>query len=145
MSFSTVYVVGGTLDKVRSVGRLEEGRLDAPFMPTKTIPYIKGDTIEVASNQRGYSKTVELEFDAELLSVAVGASRYAHWDSWSVKVGNDTIISSIYTKDMPEGVNLMVAHPVPAGTKVTFQYDNKSMSNKYAWFNLQFLKDSTAE
>ena len=47
MSFQISYVSGGMLDRVRTVNRLEGGRLDAPFMPTFTEPYIKGRQVEV--------------------------------------------------------------------------------------------------
>lgn len=145
MSFGANIVVGGELDRVGQVGRLNSGRLDYPFMPTKTIPYIKGKMLEVPGTTGTFDVRFIPEFDIELVSVAVGASRYHPTDNWSVFIGDDVkdnyIFDEIYTKDLPEGAYLMAVCTVKAGTPITFRFDNRGGQSKYVWVNFQCLRD----
>lgn len=140
MSFTIVYVAGGMLDKVRSVTRLESGRLDAPYMPTLTKPYVKGRYLDIQGKVGTTKDTFRLDFDAEILSIAFGSSKYQARDYINVYVGSMKIIDSLYTKELPEGINLMVAQPVPAGTEIRLEFVNAGGAAKTIWFNYQFLK-----
>lgn len=140
MSFSIVYVGGGILDKVRSVTRLEGGRFDAPYMPTLTEPYIKGRQVQVAGAVGKTTDTFTLDVNTELLSIAIGADKYQPRDYWNLYVGETKIVDTVYTKELPEGINLMVVQPVPAGTPVRLEFFNEGGAAKQVWFNLQFLK-----
>jgi hypothetical protein len=140
MSFSIVYVGGGMLDKVRSVSRLESGRLDAPYMPTLTEPFIKGRRIEIPGQVTTVTDTFKLNFPVELLSIAIGADKYQSKDYWNLFVGEAPIIETIYTKQLPEGINLTVVKPIPANTPITFSFVNEGGAPKTVWYNLQFLK-----
>jgi len=145
MSFGANVVVGGELDRVGQVGRLNSGRLDHPFMPLKTVPYIKGVMLEVLGEVKTFDVQFIPEFDIELASVAVGASRYQSRDSWSLYIGEDKknnyIFDEIYTKDLPEGAYLMAVKVVEAGTPITFRFDNQGGQSKYVWVNFQCLRD----
>lgn len=141
MSFGANLIVGGDLD---SVGRLRGGRLDYPFMPTKTNPYTKGLFLEVPGEVGVYSITYVPEFDIELVAVAVGASRYQPRDNWSLYVGDERkencIFDTIYTKDLPEGIYLMAVKTVGAGTPIIFKFNNEGGQSKYVWINYQCLR-----
>jgi hypothetical protein len=140
MSFQIVYVGGGMLDKVRSVTRLESGRLDDPYMPTKTEPYIKGRMIEIPDKFGVFQDVFKLDHDVELMTVSVAANRYAVKDNWYVYIDSQTVFDEIYTKNLPEGCYLMVAKKVPANTPITFKFHNDSGTAKSVWINYQFLE-----
>ncbi|MBG9790489.1 Low copy number virion structural protein [Brevibacillus laterosporus] len=115
------------------------GRLDPPFMPTKTNPFIEGIMVE----SMGIGKTVKqytVAEDAELLAVSVGTSFYEPKDHWNLHVGNHTICRNIYTKDLPEGMYLTAIIPTPKDTLIQFEYFNEGGTNKYVWVNYQMLK-----
>jgi hypothetical protein len=145
MSFGANVVVGGELDRVGQVGRLNSGRLDYPFMPTKTSHYTEGVILEVLGQIGEFDVVFTPEFDIELTSIAVGASRYHPIDNWSVFIGEDVkenyLCRTIYTKDIPEGIQLMAVKSVPKGTPITFRFDNKGGQSKYVWVNFHCLRD----
>lgn len=149
MSFGANIVVGGELDRVGQLGRLNSGRLDHPFMPSKTVPYIKGVLLEVPGMVGEFDTQFIPEFDIELVSVAVGASEYHPRDNWSVFIGDDTpnnyIFDEIYTKDLPEGAYLMAVKVVEKGTPITFRFANEGGRAKYVWVNFQCLRDEVEE
>lgn len=143
MSFGASVVVGGELD---SVNRLRGGRLDYPFMPTKTKAYTEGIILEVPGRIGEFEITYEPPQDIELTSIAVGANRYHPTDNWSVYIGEDNTIEdnyickNIYTKDLPEGIQLMAVRTVKAGEKITFVFNNLGGMSKYVWVNYQGLR-----
>lgn len=145
MSFGANVVVGGELDRVGQVGRLNSGRLDYPFMPTKTVPYIKGMMLDVLGTIQNFDIVYTPSFDIELASVAVGASEYNLRDNWSLFIGNDVadnyVFETIYTKDLPEGAYLMAVKTITAGTPITFRFTNESGRAKHVWVNFQCLRD----
>lgn len=145
MSFGANIVVGGELDKVGQVGRLNSGRLDYPFMPTKTLSYTEGQLLNVPGSVGVFDITYSPPMDMELTSIAVGANRYHPTDNWSVFIGDDSeinyICKNIYTKDVPEGIQLMAVRTVKAGETITFRFDNRGGQSKYAWINYQGLRD----
>lgn len=114
------------------------GRLDPPFMPTKTNPFIEGIMVE----SKGIGKVeniLAVEEDAELLSIAVGASTYEPKDYWNLYVGTKLVCKKIYTKDLPEGMYLTAIIPVKKGDTFHFEYFNEGGKNKYVWVNYQML------
>lgn len=119
------------------------GRFDPPFMPTKTRPYTKGNQMELPGAIMEQVQEVIFPFDVELVSIAVGASKYQARDYWELYIGDDPVplLETIYTKDLPEGNYLMAVVPIEAGTKITFKFMNESGSAKFVWFNLQCLRD----
>lgn len=145
MSFGANIVVGGELDRVGQVGRLNSGRLDYPFMPTKTSPYTEGLLLEIPGMVGDFSIDYTPSVDVELTSIAVGATRYHPTDSWNVFVGADLdknyICKNIYTKDVPEGIQLMAVKTIKAGETITFKFNNRGGQAKYAWINYQGLRD----
>lgn len=115
------------------------GRLDPPFMPTKTNPYIEGVMVEAQSAGKVESKLL-LTDDCELLSVAVGVSHYEAKDYWNLYVGEKLVCRNIYTKDIPEGMYLTAIIPCPSGTQLHFEFFNEGGKPKYVWVNYQTLK-----
>lgn len=140
MSFSIVYVGGGVLDKVRSVSRLEGGRLDAPFMPTLTEPAILGYRLEVPASFDTATYATRTVSNGELLSVAVACDKYQDRDCWSLEVNGQMLVEKVYTKQLPEGLNFMVAKFTGPGTEIKFHFHNEGGAAKTVWFNLQFLR-----
>ncbi|BAU28167.1 hypothetical protein DFP93_101244 [Aneurinibacillus soli] len=124
-----------------TVAELSGGRLSWPFFPSKIKPFVKGFCLEVPGISGVHRMTYSPPMDAELLSVAVGASRYDSKDNWSVEINGERFIESIYTKDLPEGMYLMVVKPVLTGDEMKFVFDNQSGEPKEVWFNYQFLID----
>lgn len=122
-----------------NVGYVAGGRFDAPFWPSKTIPYIKGRILKVGtiSTQVEY----KVPFDAEFFGVAVGASKYNTEDNWTVAVNGVPIVETIYTKDLPEGMFFTALIQLNKDDVITFIFDNASAVPKDVWFNYQFLRD----
>ncbi|MWV43093.1 Low copy number virion structural protein [Paenibacillus sp. HJL G12] len=114
------------------------GRLDPPFMPTKTDPYIEGTIIE-SQGGKNDSKLVVTE-DCELLSIAVGVSDYEPKDYWNLYVGDKLVCRNIFTKDVPEGMYLTAVIPCKAGTQFHLEYFNVGGKPKFVWVNYQMLK-----
>lgn len=84
------------------------------------------------------SKT--FDFDVELTSFSMACSKYFDTDEWTLKVGADTIVEHVFTKDLPEGVPFMAVIPVPAGTPLTFVFHNTEQQPKNIWYNFHLLK-----
>lgn len=124
-----------------SISYVAGGRFDPPFMPTKTEPYIKGNLMEFVE---GSEQTMVKEFiapiDMEFLSVAVASSRYYPKDNWDLKVNDQVICESIFTKDLPEGIFFVATITVNKGDTITFTFKNVENIPKFVWFNYQFLK-----
>lgn len=114
------------------------GRLDPPFMPTKTMPFIEGTMFESRGGKVD-SKLV-VEEDCELLSIAVGVSDYEPRDYWNLYVGDKLVCKHIYTKDVPEGMYLTAVIPCEAGTQFHMEYFNEGGKPKFVWVNFQMLK-----
>lgn len=145
MSFQIDYIGGGILDKIRSINRLESGRLDGPHMPKLVRPYIVGGILECSGDNTFIGK---LKFDrpVELLLVAVDGESYHIKDSWEVIIGDTTerYIDTVTSTKYPEGLNLMVAHPIPAETEIRFLFHNYSGEDKKVWYHFQFLCEEGA-
>jgi hypothetical protein len=124
-----------------AVSYVAGGRLDPPFYPTKTQPYVKGIRLSTGSSDPVSTHLYTMPIDGELISVAIACSRYADADYWSLLVNGKTIAETIYTKELPEGLFFMVAHPIKAGDVLELQFYNASSTAKSVWVNYQFLVD----
>ncbi|ANB66132.1 hypothetical protein GFC29_3809 (plasmid) [Anoxybacillus sp. B7M1] len=122
-----------------AVSYVAGGRFDPPFMPTKRFPFIEGIRIEMSSSEPVVVHKYTVPQDAELISIAMAASRYYDTDYWGVKVNGKVLAKSIYTKDLPEGLYLMVVVPLKAGDEIELTYTNASQTGKAVWFNYQML------
>lgn len=115
------------------------GRFDAPFFPTKGTPFIKGRRVSINGSTAEDVYVVPAQM--ELLTIALGASKYHDEDNWSLTVDGVTLFESVYTKDVPEGFYFMVVKEVQVGSEIKFTFNNESGSSKIIWLNYQFLKD----
>ena len=122
-----------------NVGYTAGGRLDAPFYPSKPMPFIKGFILEVGSTPT--QKEYVLDRDAEFLGVAFAMSEYDTHDNVSVRVNGRNILETVYTKDLPEGIFFTTLIPLKQGDSVVFVFNNVSQKPKDVWFNFQFLID----
>lgn len=123
------------------VGYVAGGRFDPPFYPTKQKPYVKGLMLPVPDGGGLHLLPFILPHDAELLSIAVGSSRYDAQDYWDVKVNGVMVCETIYTKDLPEGMYLMAIIPLAVGDRIEFIYHAQSGAGKHVWVNYQMLRD----
>ncbi|MGG0666445.1 Low copy number virion structural protein [Viridibacillus arvi] len=115
------------------------GRFDAPFFPTLTEPFIKGIRIVVNKNDAFVTNTYTITKKSELISIAIACDRYNDSDNWDLIVKGKAIVESVYTKELPEGLFLMVAHPLKSGDIVELRYKNNSGRSKNVYINYQFL------
>lgn len=115
------------------------GRLDAPFYPSKPVPFVKGFIMEVELGSLSADYT--LERDAEFLGVAFAASEYDTQDNVTVQVNGVNVLETIYTKDLPEGIFFTVLIPLIVGDVITFVFNNESRRPKDVWYNFQMLVD----
>lgn len=116
------------------------GRFDPPFMPTKTNPFIKGIRVPVTNDMGEAVHTYTIGHEkAELVSVAIAASRYEDRDNWSLLVNGKLMMDEIYTKELPEGMYLMVIVPLKQGDQLEFRFKNASLTSKSVWLNYQML------
>lgn len=115
------------------------GRFDSPFYPTKGKPFIKGRRVLI--NSDFVEDTYVVPFDMELITIAIGASRYNDSDYWSLLIDGELIFDTIYTKDVPEGFYFMVVREVQQNSEIVFKFYNDSGASKTVWLNYQFLKD----
>ncbi len=115
------------------------GRFDFPFFPTKGTPFIKGRRIRIDDDV--VEDVYHVPYNMELLTIAIGASRYNDADNWSLYVDGDLLFDTVYTKDVPEGFYFMVVKEVVPGSEIVFKFNNDSGAYKTVWLNYQFLKD----
>jgi len=116
------------------------GRYDFPFMPTKTNPFIKGIRVPVTNDMGVATHTYIVGHErAELVSIAIAASRYEDLDNWSLYVNDRLMIDEIYTKELPEGMYLMVLVKLLKGDSIKFEFRNSSLTSKSVWLNYQML------
>ncbi|WP_338749772.1 Low copy number virion structural protein [Bacillus sp. FJAT-52991] len=123
------------------INYLGGGRLDAPFFPTKTQPFIKGIRVEVTAGAPAAIHVHTVDRESELISIAIACSRYDDTDNWDLAINGRLIVESVYTKELPEGLFLMVAHQLMHGDKIELRYKNESARAKSVWVNYQFLTD----
>lgn len=132
-------VLGGELD------RLNSGRLDFPFMPTKTRPFAEGQVLEVPGRIADFDLEYIVPKDMELHCIALACSVYHPIDNWSIFIGEDKpenyLLKTIYTKDLPEGFQLMALIPLKKDDKLTLRFHNLGGKAKWVWINYQALTD----
>jgi len=150
MSFTVSYQVGGRVDKVKQVAQVsvveEVKRINFPehLFPTKHRPFTKGFRMSIPAMTGTYETVYTPEEDMELVDIGIACSGYADNDYWELLVGDYKVVETMYTKELPEHINmgttLYVVHAVPAGTPMRLQFHNDSGTSKTVWFNLRFLR-----
>ena len=70
------------------------GRMDPPFMPTKTYPHIKGIRVPVSGADPLVTDVYQVTKDAELVSLAIACSRYDDNDHWSFYINGQQVCDS---------------------------------------------------
>lgn len=144
MAFNTTYSAGGQLDKVTVIEEVKKVNLPAHLFPTKTRPFTKGFRIEVPTLLGPYTKEFTPDVDMELLDVSLACSGYGDDDYWELEIGEEKIIETMYTKELPQhintGTNMYTVEHIPAGTTIKLSFYNTSQTSKTVWFDLRFLK-----
>jgi len=125
-------------------GQVRVMDLPHPLYPRKRRPYIKGLQLIVNPVAQTFTTTYTPSEDVELLSIAMAASGYSLGDYWWVDVGQERILDTIYTKELPESVLLgtpwSIVYPVTAGTPIKLSFHNASGTGKRVWWNLHMLR-----
>ena len=144
---SPTYNVGGVMDDVKRVRVVDEvKKINFPphLFPELSRPFTKGFRMEVPPLRGLYQKTYTVPQDMELIDVGLACSGYGDEDFWELQVGPNKIIETMYTKELPQHINmgatLYVVEKIPAGTDITLYFRNNSSSSKTVWFDLRFLK-----
>ncbi|MEK3920166.1 MULTISPECIES: hypothetical protein [unclassified Paenibacillus] len=136
MAFNVSYIAGGVIDKVRE--------LPYPHFSKKTIPFIRGQMLDIPASKTTKSDTFTLAYDTEFLSIAFAASHYCVGDYWELMIGTEKVCRTIYTKELPESVSMGnsfgIVYPIPAGTPITFDFYNAVAEAKSVWYNIKFLR-----
>lgn len=147
MGFSPTYSVGGVMDEVKKVNVVDEvKKVNFPphLFPELSKPFTKGFRMEVSASTGMFEKVYIAPVDMELIDVGLACSGYGDEDYWEVIVGADKIIETMYTKELPQHINmgstLYTVEKIPAGTEIKLQFHNASASTKTVWFDLRFLK-----
>lgn len=138
MAFNTVYPVGGTIDEIKKINFPEH------VFPTLFEPGMQGFEIDVPAAKGVYQEQFLATHDIELTDVAIACSGYGKGDYWELEVGGKKLYKTIYTKELPQHVNVGTAiftvYKVPAGTPILLQFNNTSGTSKTVWFDLRFLQ-----
>lgn len=138
MSFSPTYPVGGVIDEVKKVN------FPPHLFPRLSKPFTKGFRLEIPPIKGLQKLTYVAEDDLELIDVGLACSGYSDGDYWELMVGEEKIMETIYTKELPQHINtgttLYVVERVPAGTEITMLFMNETGATKTVWFDLRFLK-----
>ena len=131
---------------VSVAGALKIKKLPYPLFPTKYEPKTKGFELQVQNNNLA-PFTVEFtpDVDIEFLGVSIACSSYSAGDYWELEIGTEKPYETIYTKELPESINIGnmgfgIVYPVAAGTLMKFSFYNASETLKIAWINLKYLK-----
>lgn len=136
--FSPVFPVGGVIDEVKKIN------FPPHLFPKLTMPFTKGFRMDVPSMAGVYTKTYTATQDLEMVDVGLACSGYGDGDFWELTVGTEKTVETMYTKELPQNINmgttLYTVMQVPAGTKITFAFNNQSLTSKTVWFDLRFLK-----
>jgi hypothetical protein len=108
---------------------------------------ILGESLAVPSVAGTYTKTWTIDKDILITGFTISQSAWNSNDKWSLNVGGTfPMFERVYTKMRGEHKQLSKFLPVPAGTPVTFSYDNTSSSNsKYVWADLEFMELESQE
>jgi hypothetical protein len=136
--FSPTYPVGGVIDEVKKVN------FPPHLFPTKSRPWTKGFRMEIPPTTGMFELVYVPTVDLELIDVGLACSGYGDEDYWELQVGTEKIIETMYTKELPQHINmgttLYTIERIPAGTPLKMQFHNSSASTKTVWFDFRFLK-----
>ena len=122
------------------------GRLDPPFQPTKTRPYILSrmvdiDGLRAIGSKRIVSDTFTMSHDVEFFAISLKADIITSADYWSLMVDGRLIINHVYCKDYGEGLYFQVAHPVKGGKEFEFEFSTEGDERKRIEVSYHFLTD----
>lgn len=136
MSFNVSYVSGGVIDKVRE--------LPYPHFSKNTIPYVKGEVLQIDAVKKTYTSTFSLPFKTEFLSIAIAANCYNDEDFWELTLDGVKVAETIYTKELPESISMGnsfgIVYPLEANSVIKFDFYNMSGVEKKVWYNVKFLR-----
>lgn len=136
--FSPIYAAGGVIDEVKKIN------FPAHLFPKLTTPFTKGFRMDVPAMAGVYTTTYTAPQNMEMVDVGLACSGYGDGDYWELTVGANKTIETMYTKELPQNINmgttLYTVIQIPAGTTITLQFNNQSLTSKTVWFDLRFLK-----
>lgn len=145
--FGPSYSVGGEMDTVKRVITVDEVKnvnFPAHLFPVLSKPYTKGFRMQIPPVKGLRSISYTSPVDLELIDVGMACSGYSDGDYFEIQVGDEKIMETIYTKELPQHINtgttLYVVERIPAGTEIKMFFMNETGSTKTVWFDLRFMR-----
>lgn len=138
MGFNVTYPAGGVIDEVKKIN------FPPHLFPSLAKPFTKGFKLEIPAITGVYTLTYTAAQPIELIDIGLACSGYADDDYWEMTVGTEKIVETMYTKELPQHVNmgttLYVVQRIATGTEIKMEFHNDSGTSKNVWFDLRFLK-----
>lgn len=140
--FSSNYIVGGELDKVKYVEEIKNfAQLSQPYnkMVAMSVPAMNG--------------TYKLEYespeqDAELLSLVVTCSGYGEEDFYNLYVNDELWFETWYPTEVKEGLYIGTStyvYKLEHKTKFRLEFNNVSGTSKKVWLGIRMLVEKGYE
>lgn len=164
MSFSPVLPVGGVVDEVKRIGRIDH--IDGITFPENAFPtlfgkYMKGLRMELPAAIAPFSVEYQLPVEMEFAEISFAATGYSDGDYWEMFIGLppgptppggtqppervfELIYETIYTKELPQSIvagnGIGNITKLPAGTIIRMVFHNESAASKTVYYDLKFFK-----
>lgn len=117
-----------------------------PLFPKYKYIYQKGERFDIPAIQQDYIFSIQLPTNNkyELLSLAFASTGYKDGDSFSLKLNDKFILSTIYTKELGQFKEIKPVRKIDSSLDVlTFIYSNNTGTSKVLWvdFDLTSQKE----
>lgn len=142
MAFQTNYNVGGVVDIVKRIPRIDEiGRISA--FPEFKQPYNEMIMQEIPAIAGAYEMTFNMpNVEVEILCVTLTCSGYGKGDYFNMWCNGVQWFKNWYTNEVKEGLFLgtsTFAYRAPANTVMTIEFNNVSATSKTVWVGFRML------
>lgn len=145
MGFQTNYNVGGTVDLVKRIMKIDEiGRISA--FPEFTQPYNEMIMREIPAMDDSFDFVFHMPpEEVEILAITVTCSGYGKGDYFNMWCNGKQWFKNWYTNEVKEGLFLgtsTFAYRAPANSKIDIEFVNKSGTSKTLWIGFRMLVKS---
>lgn len=142
MGFNTNYNVGGVVDKVKNITRVDEiGRISA--FPEFKQPYNEMIQQEIPAMKGSYIMNFNMpDVDCEILCITLTCSGYGKGDYFNMWCNGVQWFKNWYTNEVKEGLFLgtsTFAYKAPANSKMKIEFNNDSGTSKTVWVGFRML------
>lgn len=142
MAFNTNYNVGGVVDVVKRIPRIDEiGRISA--FPEFKQPYNEMIMQEIPAIAGTYNMTFNMpDVEVEILAITLTCSGYGKGDFFNMWCNGTQWFKNWYTNEVKEGLFLgtsTFAYKAPANSTMTIEFNNMSGTSKTVWVGFRML------